>query len=498
MGHALLQGRMILLPAEVHPAEQTDGSTSRTVLGRIGVAVERTVLVLHVVKELDRLLDHQRIDLEVGHVAALEGHELPAHGRRVAGLLGRVPPAAAARILGVHDVIQRQLRRHLEPRVLRHRIALGEGNAGKTLRIEAALDVALALLLDRQGCEVGDPLFDLGLVRAFAVREAAAQKRQQGQRRGAAAIQCVGALSAVRTLPLATGALLEIEVPAAVRHLVDRDPLECPIDGLFGIRTAATDGCHLRGVGSATEAATGAADHAHRRCQVGSGSCLGAEVGELDGERRGLDGVGSGYHLHIGHDCVGRGHDDVIGLRGIADRLVDLLLGELLELLDGFGGGGDDFPRLLLLRSRRDHERHRQQGHDVHEHAGAAGDQLIHAATAAFGRYGRLVAGSSRFRRGNCRNRLGRGRGLRGDRRLRRSSGLGRRGGWLRGRRRLGGRSSRLWCRLLLRIGIDLARHDVTPRANIARLAAGQALISVHSAERPVNLHNTIQFRGRR
>jgi len=44
-------------------------------------------------------------DIQARHVGALQGHHLPAHGRRVAGIAGVIAPAAGGLILGLLDVV---------------------------------------------------------------------------------------------------------------------------------------------------------------------------------------------------------------------------------------------------------------------------------------------------------------------------------------------------------------------------------------------------------
>ena len=206
-----LESRVILLPAEIHPAEQADGGGPGAVSGS-GVAVGGAVVLLHGVEKLHRLLDRERRYLQECHVATLERHQLPAHGRGVACLLGRISPAAAGRILRGHDVVEGRLCGQLQAAVLRHRVALGEHDARQALRIHvASRGVGLALSLHGHGRKEADSGLDLLLVGAFLVRVATAKEGEQGHRCGTTAIRSNALVHAMCALAIATGTGAEIE-----------------------------------------------------------------------------------------------------------------------------------------------------------------------------------------------------------------------------------------------------------------------------------------------
>ena len=299
------------------------------------------------------------------------------------------------------------------------------------------------------------------------MRVAAAQEGQERHGSRTAAIRSLG-LARVRALSHATGALLEVESPAAIRHLMLDDPLERPVHRLLGGAAAAVGRGDLGRVGPPAQAAAGAADRADGGHHVGGRRRLAAEVGEFDRHRRRIEVVGDRRHLDGRHrDFGGDGHvgGGIGRVRHLLGRV--LLLLELTELLLRLGrAGGDDRGLVDLRRLAATHQRHRQEQHDVDEQADGPGRRLAEEATR---------------RRANIVLFLMVGIGLSGGRRrLRRGHGglVGRFGGRLR-RRNLGGRLRRhRWLRLGVGrptrglgrgIGFDLARHVVTPSSGMWR-----------------------------
>src|SRR5438132_2231818 len=67
--YAPLERRVLVLPAEIHSAEQADAGGALSLAG-VGVAVFGAAVGLHAVEVFYGALDRGRIDGEVGHVAA--------------------------------------------------------------------------------------------------------------------------------------------------------------------------------------------------------------------------------------------------------------------------------------------------------------------------------------------------------------------------------------------------------------------------------------------
>src|SRR5262245_9265361 len=114
---------MVMLPAKVHAAQEADGCRALS-YSRAGVAIFRTTVGLHAVEKLHGARDGVLIDSQICHVAALEGHELPADYGRIAWLPRLIAPAAAHGILGIHDVIERELSGAHQAPVVRHSVGL--------------------------------------------------------------------------------------------------------------------------------------------------------------------------------------------------------------------------------------------------------------------------------------------------------------------------------------------------------------------------------------
>ena len=370
--HAAFHRRMVLLPAEIHPAEEADGIPGASGGFRVDVSVGGAIVGLNGVEEGGCLLDRLRVDVEVGHVAALERHQLPADRRGVTGLLGGVAPAPTDRILGLHDEVEGQLRRDLEALVLRHRVALGEDDPGEALGVHIAplvVVVGLAIPLDRHPGEERQPGFELPLVGPLLVRVAAAEEGEEGQRRSPATILRRARTAPLAALSLATGAFLEIEAPAPVGHLVLDEPLQPSFDGRLTLRAPAAGRHELvahRGAGPATESTGGAANRADGGEHVGRGGGLGAEVGEFDRDRCRIDVFGRAHHLDVvdRHDI---GHHHLVGGRFDDRQIVRERGVEVLEGVEGFRRPRHDHPGLLGRGRLADDERHREEHDDMDE-----------------------------------------------------------------------------------------------------------------------------------
>ena len=98
-------------------------------------------------------------DLDAGHVAAAQGEDLPAEDRGIAGLAGRIAPAAADGVLGVDDELDRALGRLLKLGVAREAEAFADGHRGDRVAVQvghagrADEQVAVGLLMLDQPLE---------------------------------------------------------------------------------------------------------------------------------------------------------------------------------------------------------------------------------------------------------------------------------------------------------------------------------------------------------
>jgi hypothetical protein len=167
----------------------------------------------------------------------------------------------------------------------------------------------------------------------------------------------------------ATARYADIILPVATSW--EREGLRTGFDGSLALRAAAT-GCHElvahRGARAAAKTPGRASDRADGGQHVGRRGGLGAEVGELDRDRCGIDIFCRAHHLDVGdrHDV---GHHDLVGGL-IDDREIVRQRGvEVLEGVEGLGGPRHDHPRLLLQRRLRDDQRHRKEDDDVDEEA---------------------------------------------------------------------------------------------------------------------------------
>ena len=159
------------------------------------------------------------------------------------------------------------------------------------------------------------------------------------------------------------------------------DPFDARLHGGFALAAAAAglDELlpHLR-VGTATEPACCLAAHgADAREQIACGDRFGTEVGQFDGNRRGVEIIGRRDDLH-GLD-VGRFRQrDHVGDILLRPRvLLRHLLLELLEVFLDLRRAGRDHPRGFRLGHLVDDQRHREQHDHVHEHADRPGGRLL-------------------------------------------------------------------------------------------------------------------------
>src|SRR5262249_55459094 len=148
--HAGDQLRLARAPAEVLPAQQADGGHGRRrALADVAVAVVTAAggARLARVQPAHGAVEGRRGDLQAGHLAALEGHQLPADDGGVAAAARLVAPAAGDRVLGRHDEVDGLLGRPLERLVAGQPVRLAQGDGRQAVRVHAAVEVAVLLLV---------------------------------------------------------------------------------------------------------------------------------------------------------------------------------------------------------------------------------------------------------------------------------------------------------------------------------------------------------------
>ena len=222
------------------------------------VAVARALVELHAVEKSLDAADRGRGDFQMGHLPALQAHQLPAGDGRVAGHAGKITPAAAAEVLGVDDEADRSLGKVFERLVLGHSIGFAQGERGDSVGVHRAV-VAQVDAMRRDlgaGFQIIDALFDHVLVFALAMRVAGAEEGQQRQAGGGGGAGLAAGVAAHAV----AGGLFEIEAPTAVFALVGDEPLQAAFDGGFALAAAAAAGGQAGAGGgiSAFPAAAGA------------------------------------------------------------------------------------------------------------------------------------------------------------------------------------------------------------------------------------------------
>ena len=293
-----------------------------------------------------------------------------------------VAPAAAVGILGVADEVDDRLGGRVEALVFGHGVGLAEDDRGQAVRVHASAllvqGAAAGAELDLVDQEVQALAHGL-LILAFFVRLAGAEERQQGHGGGGDA--GFGHAARVAALAVAAGDFAQIEDPAAVGHLVRRQPFQGQGHGPFAAGAAAALADH-RAAGAAAAAGKPGADIGADRGRHGvQRHLLRAEFAHFHGDGRRVQVVrGRGDHFGgIRHRIAHR--VDVRLLREID------FLGRFVDLLDLFEWvvlrrGGDDLPIIFLVgdcgAEHGHHQKHDHVDDHAHEPTGRLADQVAH------------------------------------------------------------------------------------------------------------------------
>jgi hypothetical protein len=146
------------------------------------VSVRRAVLGLDTIEKFVCARKRVIRKLQTGQFATLQSHELPAQNGGVAGLTGKIPPAAE-RMLHADDEVERSLRGLTKLWIVGKRIRFAERERRKTLCVHRPfLQIRAAGIRLNAADEILEAICDDGLVLASAMRLPRAEKREQRER----------------------------------------------------------------------------------------------------------------------------------------------------------------------------------------------------------------------------------------------------------------------------------------------------------------------------
>ncbi len=180
-----LQAGVVLLGAQVHPAQQANGRTGGpfrpivrfpvSVFRADPIAAGRDVPLDDVQPAVREGLDVAG-DLDVGEHGAFQRHHLPAVDRGVTPLAGSIQPAAVFGVLSGDDVVDAQLSGGPQLRVLGHAVRFHQGTGRDPVAVHVFVAIAILLeqlahvvLDDHVPHQVAEPVLDHLLVFALVV-----------------------------------------------------------------------------------------------------------------------------------------------------------------------------------------------------------------------------------------------------------------------------------------------------------------------------------------